>query len=133
MALLYTSKEREDALKALRIKPKDGCVTTKEAAAILTWRAKAEFATEHVYPEAAVRRHVEKGNLKIAGKLGKLVNLYKVEEVFDVALSPNRGLKQQGAPSITTSRLGSRPPPNASFNCLNPVGAHSLRPAIYCQ
>ena len=94
MARLYTDQEIEAALHALRIQPIRGLVNTKEAASILSWRATAEHGVDHIYPEAAVRRHVEKGNLSRAKSTGKR-NLFKVEAVFLVPLSPNRGLKQQ--------------------------------------
>lgn len=95
MAILYTSKELQDILRELRIKPKDGLVTTKEAAHILTWRAMNEQEIEHTYPEAAVRRHVELGNLKIAGKRNKVANLYRFEDVLELPLTPRRGIKQK--------------------------------------
>lgn len=95
MAILYTSKELQDILRELRIKPKDGLVTTKEAAHILTWRAEHEQEIEHEYPEAAVRRHVELGNLKIAGKRNKVANLYRFEDILELPLTPRRGIKQK--------------------------------------
>ena len=93
MAILYTNKELQDILRELRIKPKDGLVTTREAAHILTWRAKHEQEIEHAYPEAAVRRHVELGNLKIAEKKNKVANLFRFEDVLELPLSPRRGLR----------------------------------------
>ncbi len=92
MAILYTSKELQEILRGLRIKPKAGMVTTKEAAAILTWRAEHEQEIKHHYPESAVRRHVELGNLEIAGKKNKVANLFKFEDVFEVPLAPRRGI-----------------------------------------
>jgi hypothetical protein len=94
MAVLYTSKQIQDALRELRIKPVDGKVTTKEAASILTWRARAEQKIEHVYPEAAVRRHIQSGNLR-AYPMNTRFNMYKVEDVFDLPLVPNRGIAQR--------------------------------------
>lgn len=96
MARFYTKHEVQKMLQELRIQPvHNGLVTTREAAAILTWRAREEQGVEHVYPESVVRRHVERGNLEIADKRGKLVNLYRVEDVMLIALTPKRGLKQQ--------------------------------------
>lgn len=94
MAVLYTAKEIQEVLKALRIKPVDGKITGHEAARILTWRAKAEQFIDHEYPDSAVRRHVERGNLK-AYPVNTRFNRYKVEDVFDVQLTPNRGMAQK--------------------------------------
>ena len=107
MAILYTSKELQEIVRSLRIKPKDGMVTTKEAAAILTWRAEHEQEIKHRYPESAVRRHVELGNLKIAGKKNKVANLFKFEDVFELPLAPKRGIKPNIIPPRI--RLAQRP------------------------
>lgn len=104
MAVLYTNQELQEMLQELRIKPEKGLVNTKEAATILTWRAKHEQGVIHEYPESAVRRHVELDNLKIARKRGKIANLYKVEAVLDLPLTPNRGLKQQKAEYVARKR-----------------------------
>lgn len=95
MAVLYTPEEIQEALRQLRIKPKDGKVTGKEAAKILTWRAKEEHGIKHVYPDAAIRRHVERGNLKVAEQVNPRFNLYWVEDVFELPLVPRRGIAQQ--------------------------------------
>lgn len=94
MAVLYTAKQIQEVLRDLRIKPVEGKVTGREAARILTWRAKEEQDIEHVYPDSAVRQHVQRGNLK-AYPVNRRFNLYKAEDVFDVALAPRRGLAQQ--------------------------------------
>lgn len=94
MAVLYTPKQIQDVLRELRIKPVNEEVTTQEAARILTWRAEHEQGVKHIYPEAAVRRHVQSGNLK-AHPRNKRFNLYKVEDVFDLSLVPQRGIRQQ--------------------------------------
>jgi len=94
MAVLYTAKEIQEVLQQLRIKPVGGKVTGREAARILTWRAKAEQGIHHVYPDSAVRRHVERGNLKIAEQKNARLNLYKVEDIFDLPLVPRRGIQQ---------------------------------------
>lgn len=95
MAVLYTAKQIQEVLRELRIKPSDGNVTTREAARILTWRAKAEQDIEHNYPDTAVRRHVQQGNLKIAHQINPRFNMYRVEDVFDLPLVPKRGRGQQ--------------------------------------
>jgi hypothetical protein len=95
LAVLYTPEEIREALRQLRIKPKNGKVTGKEAARILTWRAKAENGIEHDYPDSAIRRHVERGNLKIAEQVNPRLNMYLVEDVFDLLLVPKRGIAQQ--------------------------------------
>lgn len=95
MAVLYTRKQIQDALRELAIRPVDGNVTTKEAARILSWRAKHEEGIEHDYPESAVRRHVQQGNLRIAEKRNPRFNLFTAEDVFSLPLVPRRGLAQR--------------------------------------
>ena len=92
MAVLYTPEEIQAVLKELRIKPLSGGVTTREAARILSWRARAEYGVEHSYNESAVRRHVQSGNLK-ATQVSTRFNRYKVEALFDVPLAPRRGIQ----------------------------------------
>ena len=94
MAVLYTEKQIQAVLRELRIKPIDGRVNGREAARILTWRAKEEQGIEHVYPDSAVRQHAMRGHLR-AHPVNTRFNLYEVEDVFEVALSPKRGLAQQ--------------------------------------
>ena len=91
MAVLYTAKQIQEILRELRIKPVEGKVTTREAARILTWRAKSEQDVQHDYPDSAVRRHVQQGNLKIAQQVNPRFNMYQVEDVFDLPLAPKRG------------------------------------------
>ena len=100
MAYLYTRKQIQEALRELSIKPVDGKVSTKEAARILTWRAKHEEGIEHDYPESAVRRHIQQGNLTIAEQKNPRYNLYSVEDVFTLTLVPKRGLKQQKSEDV---------------------------------
>jgi len=94
-------KRQQEILKALAIKSKDGKVTGKEAAAILTWRAKEEAGVEHEYKPSILRRHVESGNLvahpgtKVNEKTGESrKSLYEVETIFELSIEPNRGLKR---------------------------------------
>jgi len=94
LARLYTTREIQKALQELRIKPVEGNVTTKEAASILTWRAEKEFDTTHAYPESAVRRRVQNGDLTPAPESGKRQNVYRVEDVFELPLFPKRGLNR---------------------------------------
>lgn len=101
MTRLYTVKQRQEILKSLAIKPnKDGKITGKEAAAILTWRAREEANVEHKYSTSILRRHVEKGNLvaypgtKLTVKKGESrKSLYEVGDIFELSIEPNRGLK----------------------------------------
>ena len=92
MTVLYTPEQIQVALRDLRIKPQHGKVTGREAAAILSWRAKQENRIEHKYLDSAVRHHVERGNLK-AYPVNRRFNMYKVEDVFEIPLVPGRGLK----------------------------------------
>lgn len=94
MAVLYTPKEIQEVLRELRIKPVDGKVTTLEAARIISWRAKAEQGIEHEYPASAVRRHIQRGHIKPIPVSTRL-NMYKVEDVFELPLAPRRGIGQQ--------------------------------------
>lgn len=95
MAYLYTRKQIQDALRELAIKPVDGKVTTREAARILSWRAMHEERIEHIYPESAVRRHVQQKNLKVAEQPNIRFNLYIAEDVFALPMVPKRGIAQQ--------------------------------------
>jgi hypothetical protein len=90
LARFYTPEEIQSALYELRIEPEDGMVTSKEAAAILTWRA-GKDGIQHEYPEAAVRTRANRGQLK-AAKTG-WANLYRVEDIFKLTLHPKRGAK----------------------------------------
>lgn len=103
MAVLYTAKQIQDVLKTLRIKPVDGMISTQEAARILTWRAEAERGIQHDYPESAVRRHIQSGNLK-AYPVNSRYNMYKVEDVFDLPLVPKRGLSQRKSLDENTAK-----------------------------
>ena len=103
MAVLYTPKELQEALKELRIKPINGRVTTQEAARILSWRAKAEHGIEHVYNASAVRRHIHAGNLT-PEPVSTRFNLYKVEDIFDLPLAPKRGKQHRAEIEDTVKR-----------------------------
>lgn len=104
MAVLYTQKQIQDVLKALRILPENDMITTKEAARVLSWRAKAEQGVEREYPEAAIRGHVKRGHLKRYGDNIRS-NRYKPEDIFTLPLAPKRGLAQRKPPPL--------PPPTA--------------------
>jgi len=101
MTKLYTLKRQQEILRNLEIKPKNGKVTGKEAAVILTWRAKEEASIEHAYSPSILRRHVENGNLvaypgtKITDKGKSRKSLYDVEAIFDLSIEPRRGLKRK--------------------------------------
>lgn len=98
---LYTPKQRQEILISLAIKPKNGKVTGKEAAEILTWRAKEEMGVDHEYSPSILRRHVENGNLvaypatKLTDKGISRKSLYDVEAVFELSIEPRRGLKRK--------------------------------------
>jgi hypothetical protein len=92
MAYFYTPEEIQVALEELRIKPLKETVTSQEAAKILTWRAKNEFGIDRTYNESAVRRHISLGNLKSV-QPEKYMNRYKVEDVFELPITPRRGYK----------------------------------------
>lgn len=85
----------------LSIKPKNGKVTGKEAAAILTWRAQEESGVEHEYSPSILRRHTEQGNLtaypgtKVTADGKSRKSLYDVEAVFELEIEPRRGLKRK--------------------------------------
>lgn len=93
MSFLYTAREMQEALRELRIKPKEGKVTSQEAARILTWRAEREHNVSHTYTASAVRRHIQTGSLKVAEAVSARQNMYRVEDIFEVPLKPR---KQKG-------------------------------------
>ena len=86
MGVMYTPEQIQAALVALRIKPKNGMVTGREAARILSWRAEDEQGVKHRYLNSALRRHVERGNIT-AYPVNARFNMYKVEDVFDLSLT----------------------------------------------
>jgi len=92
MAVLYTPEEIQEVLRQLRIKPFRGMVTTLEAAKILGWRAKEEQGVTRVYNASSVRRHIQLKNLTPVPESTRF-NRYKVEDIFDLPLAPNRGPK----------------------------------------
>lgn len=96
MAVLYTPRQIQDALKELRIKPIEGMVSTNEATRILSWRAKTEHGVEHTYNVSAIRRHVQMGNLVKTNPESTRLNKYRVEDIFDLPLAPKRGQRQAG-------------------------------------
>ena len=96
MAVLYTPEEIQEVLKELRIKPLQGMVTTLEAAKILGWRAKEEQGVKREYNASSVRRHIQLGNLTPVPESTRF-NRYKIEDIFDLPLAPNRGPKLKRA------------------------------------
>jgi hypothetical protein len=90
MVRLYTQKQRTEVLKSLSIKPVNGMVTGKEAASILSWRAKEEHGVIHTYDPSSLRRHVEQKNITPI-PVSPRKNMYKVETVFELPIAPTRG------------------------------------------
>jgi hypothetical protein len=84
-------------LKQLGINPVNDAINTKEAASVLTWRAKEELDTDFTYTETAVRKRVHSGSLiPVGGKNSKSrYNTYKMEDVFALPLFPTRGSGQR--------------------------------------
>jgi hypothetical protein len=104
MARLYTRKQMNEVLKELRIKPVEDRVTSQEAAAILSWRAKQEHQTDYTYTDRSVRRHVTLGNLKDIKRVSTRQSLYAIEEVFELPLKPrHHGSEKQSSFSEITS------------------------------
>ncbi len=105
MVHLYTPSKRQEVLRSLHIKPVDGKVSGREAARILSWRAKEEEGIEHQYNPSTLRRHVKQGNLiaypgtKVTDKGTSRKSLYDVEVVFELQIAPKRGvaLKDEAA------------------------------------
>ena len=96
MVRLYTPKQRSDALKILSIKPVNGLVDGREAAAILTWRAQEEYEVIHQYEPRALIRHVEQKNIVPVApgtrrNMRATKNLYPVAKVFELPIAPTRG------------------------------------------
>ncbi len=98
---LYTPKQQQEILRSLAIKPKDGKVSGREAAEILTWRAKKESGVDHEYSPSILRRHVEHGNLvaypgtKVTADGTSRKSFYDVEAIFELSIEPRRGLKRK--------------------------------------
>ena len=99
MAVLYTPKDIQKMLVELRIKPIDGKVTTREAARILTQRAKEEYHVDHEYTDTAVRRHIHGGHLK-PKRESRRKNMYPVESIFDLPIKPRIKQDKQQSTSV---------------------------------
>lgn len=101
MARFYSTKEMHTVLKDLGIKPIENALNTREAAQVLTWRAKDEMGIEYTYSDTTVRSRVHTGSLNPVGgrQRNSRYNTYKVEDVFSLPLYPRRGSGQrkQGA------------------------------------
>lgn len=88
MAVLNTPEKIKLALLELSIRPVDGKVSGKEAARILSWRAKNEQGVDHEYKIGTVNKHADKlGVMPAHGRK----NLYDVNAVFDLEIEPKRG------------------------------------------
>jgi hypothetical protein len=96
-AQVYTPQQRRAILRQLGIKPEHGTVTGKEAARILTWRAKEEEDVEHFYDPASLRRHVYEGTIE-ADTSNPRMNRYPVEKVFELPIAPRRGRARVTSP-----------------------------------
>jgi len=90
MPRLYTKKQINEALKELHIRPLENRVTSKEAASILTWRAKQEHQVDYEYTDSTVRRHVTLGNLRDIKRISTRQSLYSIDELLDIPLKPRR-------------------------------------------
>lgn len=88
MAVLNTPEKIRLALSELSIKPIDGKVSGKEAASILTWRAKYEQNVDHTYKIGTINKHSDKLGVTPAHARK---NLYDVNAVFDLEIEPKRG------------------------------------------
>jgi hypothetical protein len=96
MARYYSLKQQTKLLHQLGIEPIEGMITGREAAAILTWRAKQEEQVEHKYTPAALRRHRHCGNLT-SDTTNTRMSRYPIDQVFQLPLSP----RQRGRPPAT--------------------------------
>lgn len=93
MARLYTERDITKALKELRIAPENGMVDGNEAASILSWRAREEYGVEYNYDSSSIRQHVRREHFP-SGTIddsNKRRNLYQVEAVFKLPITPMRG------------------------------------------
>jgi len=105
MVHLYTAERKQEVLQFLNIKPIDGKVTGREAARILSWRAREEEGIVHQYNPSTLRRHVKQGNLvpypgtKITNKGASRKSLYDVDVVFELQIAQKRraALKDEAA------------------------------------
>lgn len=78
------------ALSDLSIIPSDGCVTTRDAARILNWRAKQEFGVECDYRQATIRKRAYNGTIKPA-RLMAGHRYWRIEDIFAMPIAPWRG------------------------------------------
>ena len=94
MPAFYTKKERKNALKQMHIHPDAERVNSMQASKILTWRAKQEYNVEHKYNATAVRKHVDKLDVKPAikrdGGINTRQNTYSTKKLFEIDILPAR-------------------------------------------
>lgn len=88
MAVLNTPEKIRLALSELSIKPVDGKVSGKEAASILSWRARYEQNVDHKYKVGTINKHADKLGVT---PVNTRKNLYDVNAVFDLEIEPKRG------------------------------------------
>lgn len=108
MPVFYSDQERKAALKQMRIFPDAQRVNSKEAAKILSWRAREEYGVAHTYNATAVRKHAKQLDAHPATKGDGSVNLrqntYDVRKLFEIDILPSRTNKgrKTGAEKVLT-------------------------------
>jgi len=97
MATQYTQEEMEQVLQALHIAPEEGRVSGREAARILTWRAKEEFQVDYQYDATAIRQHVKVGHIspEDIDTSNPRRSLYPFPAIFQLPLAPRRGASRR--------------------------------------
>lgn len=99
MSKTYSRDEMKDILHQLGIETINGKITSRQVAAIWTWRIRQEQEREHTYTDIHVRGHVNKKSLPVADKLNSRMNLFEVKDAFAATLNLNRagGKKETSA------------------------------------
>ncbi|MBA2397024.1 MAG: hypothetical protein H0V70_30250 [Ktedonobacteraceae bacterium] len=93
MATSYTEEEMAQILQELHIAPENGKVDGREAAKILTWRAKHEYQVEYAYNATAIRQHVKVGHIAAEDidTTNPRYSKYSYPPIFRLPLAPKRG------------------------------------------
>jgi|SRR5579864_6035821 len=93
----YTEEEKTTIIQKLGINLLNGMLSGGQAAQVLSRRAEIEIGRVHKYREGTIRQHVKNGRLEIAQKVHDRLNLFKIDDVFALPLSPTRW--RSGMPS----------------------------------
>lgn len=93
MATSYTEDEMTQAMQEQHIAPEGGKVDGREAAKILTWRAKQEYRVDYEYNATAIRQHVKVGHIAPhdIDATNPRRSRYSYAAIFRLPIAPRRG------------------------------------------